>query len=97
MAKPISAGNEQMIRFLVRTHFPSKKPGMKFGSTIVPCILLEASEAHREMLMGKEWDRFHIELLGRVVRSVYENAEGEELHLTEVLVNPRGLLLKRVK
>lgn len=93
---PIAVSDGKTIKFLLKTHYPSKQEGNRFGTAIVPCVLFDALEAQQDMLLGKDYKQFKIELVGRISRSSYENAEGDRVYNTEVIVNPKGILFQRV-
>jgi hypothetical protein len=96
-AMPISVSEGRTIKFLVKTHYPSKREGKVYGTALVPCVLFDATDSQRDMLLGKDWKEFKVELVGRILRSSYENADDERMWVTQVIVNPNGILFQRGK
>ncbi|MBT62900.1 MAG: hypothetical protein CML13_06775 [Puniceicoccaceae bacterium] len=96
-SKPISVSEGKTIKFLIKAHYPSKREGSNFGSSLVPCVLFDANDAQQDMLLGEDYKEFKVELVGRIVRSSYENAEGSKVWDTQIIVNPNGILFQRVK
>ena len=97
VSRPSEVGGGLGIKFLLRTRYPSRREGARTGTTIIPCIVFDATAEQREMLLGKDHENVWVELLGRIVRSNYENGSGQRIYNTEVMVNSAGLMLKKVK
>lgn len=95
--KPLVFGNEQGVRFTIKTRYPSKQEGIKAGTAYVPCVVFELSKEHFEILKSEDYKNFRIELSGRIRRSSYENDSGERVYNTEVVCNGSSVLLQKVK
>ena len=94
---PLSISDGKAMKFLVKAHYPSRQEGATHGSSLVPCVLFDVTEAQRGLLAGDSYKNFKIELMGRIVRSSYENAEGQKVWDTQVIVSSKNLLLQKVK
>ena len=96
-SQPFSVSEGRTIKFLVKAHYPSKREGSNLGTSLVPCVLFDATDEQRSILQGKDYKDYRIELVGRITRSSYEDGEGKRVWDTQVIVNPNGILLQRVK
>ena len=83
------------IRFIIKARYPSKDGSNRTGITYIPCSVFDSTKEQSEILLGKNFRNFVIELSGRLVLSVYENEKGKSIYNTEVVVNPDGLLIKQ--
>lgn len=95
---PLAVGDGHTIKFSLLTRYPFQRESVaREASALVPCVLFGASKDQREALLGKDRDKLRIELIGRVVRSGFENTEGMKVFNTEVVIDSSGLLIRRVK
>ena len=83
------------IRFILKVRYPSKDGSNRTGITHISCTAFDATKEQSEILLGKNFQNFVVELSGRLVLSVYENEKGQDIYNTEVVVNPNGLLIKQ--
>ena len=88
--------NENGIRFQLKTRYPVKGETSP-GAMMVPCAVFDSTPDQKNILLGSNHRKFRIEITGRLVRSVFENEYGEIVTGIEVVANPNGLLLQRIR
>lgn len=64
---------------------------------LVPCRVFDYTQAQKDILLGSKHQKYRVEINGRIVRSVFENEHGDILTSIEVVPNPNGLMLQRVR
>ena len=94
---PLSIGEGKAMKFLIKAHYPSRQEGATYSSSLVPCALFDATETQRGLLVADSYKNLKVELMGRIVRSSYENAEGQRVWDTQVIVSSKNLLLQKVE
>jgi single-stranded DNA-binding protein len=92
---PLAIERRQGIRFVIKARYPSEDESNRMGIAYIPCTVFDATKEQREILLGKNFRNFVVELSGRLVISIYENEKGESIYSTEVVVNPHGLLIRQ--
>lgn len=65
--------------------------------TLVPCRIFDYTQEQKDILLGSRHQKYRIEINGRIVRSVFENEHGDVVTSVEVVPNPSGLMLQRVR
>ena len=64
---------------------------------LVPCRVFDYTKEQKDILLGAKHSKYRIEINGRIVRSVFENEHGDVVTSIEVVPNPSGLMLQRVR
>jgi hypothetical protein len=64
---------------------------------LIPCVIFDCTPDQKNILLGSKHRKFRTEITGRLVRSVFENEYGEIVTGIEVVANPNGLLLQRIR
>lgn len=97
ITRSVNVGEGSTIKFLLRTHYPQRQESGAPSSAIVPCVIFDATETQKAVLLGKDVESVKIELVGKIRQSSYENAQGKKVYSTEVIVEPNGILFQRSK
>ncbi|MDF7824383.1 hypothetical protein P4B35_10200 [Pontiellaceae bacterium B12227] len=88
--------NDTGIHFMLKARYPVK--GEPFpGTTLIPCVVFDYSPEQKNILLDSGLRKFRVEINGRIVKSVFENEYGEVVSGLEVVANPNGLLLQRMR
>lgn len=87
---------ETGIRFTLKARYPVKGETSP-GTAAVPCAVYDFTSDQKNILLGSNHRKFRVEINGRIVKSVFENEYGEIVTGLEVVANPNGLLLQRVR
>ena len=64
---------------------------------LVPCRVFDYTQEQKNILLGAKYQKYRVEINGRIVRSVFENEHGDVVTSIEVVPNPSGLMLQRVR
>lgn len=94
-APAVLSGNETAIRFVLKARYPSGHA--QTGAVRIPCNVFDATPEQREILLGKNCREFRAEVSGRLAVTACEDERGSTLFNIEVIANPNGLMLQRVK
>ena len=97
VSQPIALDRTKGIRFVLKARYPSRSENARTGIIIIPCNVVDITKEQREILLGKNYQDFRVELSGRLIRVIYETESGEQIFNTEVIANPNGLLLQKVQ
>jgi len=88
LLKPAIGFSEgRVFKFVIVTE---SGPGIGQGTSklsYVPCVVFEPNKELEAALMDNGATKYEWEMQGRVVRSRFDNAEGERRYATEVVVD----------
>lgn len=65
--------------------------------TNIPCRVFNATPEQREILLGKNYRNYRVEIVGRLSVATSEDESEQNLFNLEVLALPNGLLLQKVR
>jgi len=94
---PVIVDHRNNIYFMLKVRHPIDDEYPQVGLTYIPCGVFDATPKQREILLGKPHQKLRIEACGRLEEIVMKDEQGRKNVNLGVLVNPNGLMIRRVK
>jgi len=94
---PVVVDTRNNIYFMLKVRHPPDDNNLQAGISYIPCGVFDATPKQREILLGKPHHKLRIEACGRLEEIVMKDEQGRKNVNLGVLVNPNGLMIRRVK
>lgn len=94
MFQPSEAIQGNGIRFILKARYPVKGD-LSAGSLYLPCVVFDVTPIQRNILLGKNYRDYRVEISGRLIRTEHEDEMGQNIVDIEIIASPNGLLLSR--
>lgn len=94
---PVVVDHKNNIYFMLKARHPSSDKYPHVGFTYIPCGVFDATPQQREILLGKNHTKLRIEACGKLEEIVMKDEQGRKNFNLGVLINPNGLMVRRVR
>lgn len=88
-------GEGKTFRFLAATRYRYRDGEIKEGSAVVPCVLFEPGKELEALLTDKGKGTVYFDGTGRVQQRVFDGEGGEKKYVTEVVLDPATVSMRR--